>query len=61
MYYWYDMTSDERKRCGVLGKKYVMNRDIGMSSKSMSTTFIKYMNDAFDNWKPKERYILESV
>ena len=58
---WYKAGSEERERCGKLGRDFVLSEASGMSSKTMSAGFIKYMNIAFENWKPKKRYILEVI
>tara|TARA_Y100001963_G_scaffold158969_1_gene260610 strand:+ start:806 stop:2170 length:1365 start_codon:yes stop_codon:yes gene_type:complete len=59
--YWYDKTPEEREKCGESGYEYVMDSKIGMSDISMSNRFIESMESAFENWKPKEKYILEAV
>jgi hypothetical protein len=32
-----------------------------MTSEEMGQNFIKSMNGAFENWKPKSRYTMEKV
>ncbi len=55
----YDMGRKERKRVGALGSKFC--RENQMTATVMGENFIKSMNGAFDNWKPKKRYTLEKV
>ncbi len=55
----YDMGRKERKRLGALGAKFC--RENQMTASAMGENFIKSMNGAFDNWKPKKRYTLEKV
>tara|TARA_Y100000310_G_scaffold277079_1_gene294641 strand:- start:23 stop:742 length:720 start_codon:yes stop_codon:yes gene_type:complete len=59
--YWYDVGSEERKRCGALGREFVTDSQIGMHVDEMGKRFIQSMDNAFENWKPRERYILEAV
>ncbi len=58
---WYDAGPEERKRCGELGRKFVMDDLIGMHGEEMSKRFIKSMDVAFENWNPRPRYTLEVV
>ena len=55
----YDMGRKERKRLGALGKKFC--RENQMTATAMGENFIKSMNGAFDNWKPRIRYTMEKV
>tara|TARA_B100000131_G_scaffold47980_1_gene42602 strand:+ start:1383 stop:2756 length:1374 start_codon:yes stop_codon:yes gene_type:complete len=58
---WYDVGHDERVRCGELGIEFVKNNDVGMSGKGMSKNFLDSFDNAFANWKPRRKYILEAV
>ena len=44
---WYDMSSDERKECGMKGHEFVMGDESMMSSTAMSQNFIDQMDTAF--------------
>ena len=55
----YDMGRDERKRLGLLGTEFCKENQ--MTSEAMGQNFIDSMNGAFDNWKPKKRYTMETV
>ena len=55
----YDMGREERKRLGALGTKFC--RENQMTATAMGENFIKSMNGAFDNWKPRIRYTMEKV
>ena len=55
----YDMGREERKRLGALGKKFC--RENQMTATVMGENFIKSMNGAFENWKPRIRYTMEKV
>ena len=55
----YDMGREERKRLGALGKKFC--RENQMTATVMGENFIKSMNTAFENWKPRIRYTMEKI
>ena len=55
----YDMGRKERKRLGALGAEFCKENQ--MTSEEMGQNFIKSMNGAFENWKPKSRYTMEKV
>ena len=55
----YDVGRKERKRLGALGTKFC--RENQMTATVMGENFIKSMNTAFDNWKPRIRYTMEKV
>jgi len=55
----YDMSREERKRLGNLGAKFC--RENQMTATVMGENFIKSMNGAFKNWKPRIRYTMEKV
>ena len=55
----YDLGREERKRLGALGTKFC--RENQMTATVMGENFIKSMNGAFDNWKPRIRYTMEKV
>ena len=55
---WYDMDSDERKKCGMKGHEFVMSDDAMMSAKAMSDLFIKHMDRGMKEWKPRKRFTM---
>ena len=55
----YDIGREERKRLGAIGAKFC--RENQMTATVMGENFIKSMNGAFDNWKPRIRYTMEKV
>ena len=55
----YDMGREERKRLGALGTKFC--RENQLTATAMGENFIKSMNGAFENWKPRIRYTMEKV
>ena len=56
IYEWYQMSNDDREKCGAIGREFVMNEEIGMSGEQMSKNFIRDMDKAFEMWKPRKRY-----
>tara|TARA_Y100001973_G_C5138380_1_gene301566 strand:+ start:622 stop:861 length:240 start_codon:yes stop_codon:yes gene_type:complete len=59
--YWYDMDSEERERCGEVGRKWIMSEDAKMTAKHLSESFIEAIDDTFKNWKPKPKYTMEVI
>ena len=55
----YDMGRKQRKKLGALGSKFC--RENQMTAIEMGQNFIKSMNGAFENWKPKKRYTMGKV
>ena len=55
----YQMSRKERKRLGALGTEFCKENQ--MTAKEMGNNFIKYMNGAFENWKPQNRYTMVEV
>jgi glycosyltransferase involved in cell wall biosynthesis len=52
----YNMEEDERKRRGLLGRKWVTSAESGMSMKSMTNKIIQSIDHLFDNWEGREAY-----
>ena len=55
---WYDISKEERDRCGMLGHEFVMGDDAMMSAKAMCQNFINHMDTAFEKWEPRKRYTI---
>ena len=55
----YDMGRKKRKKLGALGAKFC--RENQMTATEMGQNFINSMNGAFENWKPRERYVMVKV
>jgi glycosyltransferase involved in cell wall biosynthesis len=58
---WYNEGSEERKKCGEIGRQWVLGDVAKMTSKHMSESFIENMEITFENWKPREKYTLEVI
>jgi glycosyltransferase involved in cell wall biosynthesis len=59
--YWYEKSSSERSEAGLKGREWMLDPKTGMSANEMGNRFIKDMNTAFENWKPRERYELVTL
>jgi hypothetical protein len=57
---WYHAGSEERERCGEIGRQFVLNEG-RMTGKAMSESFIKNIDTTLENFKPREQYTLEVV
>ena len=58
---WYKAGPEERERCGEIGRQWVQGDDARMTAKHLSESFIKNIEATFENWKPREKYVLEVV
>lgn len=52
----YDMSSEERERRGALGREYMIHE--GFDSKTMCNKFIKGIEEVFEQWTPRDRFVL---
>lgn len=59
--YWYEKTNEERVEAGQKGREWMLTPETGMSATEMGERFIKDMNTAFENWKPRKRYELVTI
>ena len=57
--YWYKAGPEERKRCGKVGREWVMSDDARMTTKHMSESFIENIETTFEKWKPQPIYTME--
>lgn len=53
----YRMGREERKRRGLLGREFAMGPGM-MTAEKMGELFIEHINTLFENWTPRERYVL---
>jgi glycosyltransferase involved in cell wall biosynthesis len=56
---WYEMSEEERRRRGALGRKYAIEE--GFTAEQMGRSFIQGMDTALQNWKPRTRFVLEKA
>ena len=52
--YWYDKTSEQRKKDGVRGREEFIG-EMGLSSTNMCKTLVDGIEGTFKNWKPKKK------
>ena len=57
---WYDMTPEEREAAGQAGQDWALGEG-GLYVENMCDLFIKGMDSAFENFTPRQRYVLEAV
>jgi dihydropteroate synthase len=58
---WYDEGHENREQAGAKGREFVLDPEIGMSTKNMSKNFIKDMDACFENFEKRERFTLFEV
>jgi len=58
---WYKVGSEERGRCGEVGRQWVQGNDAKMTSKHLSDSFIKNIETTFKKWKPRAKFTMEVV
>lgn len=61
IYEMYSLGSQERKRRGQLAREWVTSEEAMMTSKNMSSNFIKYIDETFDKFKPRASYELIKI
>ena len=57
----YKLTDEEREEVSKDATEFMSDEKIGMTAQHMANRFIKDMDNAFDNWKPKTNFRLEQV
>jgi len=55
---WYDISLEERRRGGEIGREWMLKEEIGMSCKLMCERFIHDMDTGFEKWIPQKRFTL---
>ena len=58
---WFNTPHEEREKVGELGRQYALLDEVGFTAKNMCGRFIKDMDKAFKNWKPRKRYEIKGV
>ena len=58
LYEWYKTPKEERKRCGLEGRKYIMNEEVGMSREHMCERVVHSISNTFDTFVKRERFEL---
>lgn len=60
IYELYQMTREERKRRGLLGREYAMGHGM-FSAEKMGELFVEHINKTLENFTPRERYTMVKV
>ena len=56
----YQMSREERKRRGELGRQYALNHG-KFTAEHMCNSFIEEIENGFKNWTPRKRFTLEKA
>jgi len=56
----YNMTREERKRRGMLGREYALNEGM-FTAEKMGELFVEHINKTIETWTPRERYSLTKI
>lgn len=59
--YFYTLGREKRKELGKQGHEWVCSDESGMNSKSLSDNYKKCFETTFENFKPRNRFVLEKV
>lgn len=57
----YDLGREERKRRGLLGRKFILNDRVGMNSSAMCKRIMEDIDHVLNNFKPKNAFELYEV
>jgi glycosyltransferase involved in cell wall biosynthesis len=60
MYELYQMSSEERKRRGLLGREYALGAGM-FTAEKMGELFVEHIHKTLENWTPRDRYTLVKV
>ena len=60
LYEWYKVGPEERKRCGELGRQFVLNEG-KMTGKHLSNSFIENIETCLEKWEPRAKYTMEVI
>ena len=58
---WFNTPHEKREMVGELGRQYAHLEEVGFTAENMCGRFIKDMDSAFKNWKPRKRYEIKGV
>lgn len=57
----YNMTAEDRKKCGLEGREWMLSDESKMSHTNMCSGFVTSVNTLLNNWKPKPKYSIQKV
>jgi glycosyltransferase involved in cell wall biosynthesis len=54
----YNLSSEERQQRGLAGREWATGDEAGFTSEKMGSRVVKYVDELFDTWQPREKYEL---
>ena len=54
----YHMSKAERKERGLAGREWALSDEAGLTGEKMGQRIIKYLDNLFTTWKPREKFEL---
>jgi hypothetical protein len=54
----YSISKEERDARGLKGREWALSDEAGLTGEKMGQRIIKYLDDLFSTWKPREKYEL---
>lgn len=61
LFKWFMTNKERRKECGMKGREFIMNQEVGMSKNNMSDRIISSIDSCIDNFSKRERFELYIV
>ena len=61
IYYWYDMTSEERSQNGMIGHDWVCGNESNMSARGLCKRMAECIEECFKNWTPRKRVTMYKI
>ena len=55
------MTSEQRKKCGMEGRNYLLDSNVMMNEKDLGKNYIDAIDTLFEKWKPRKPFSLIPV
>lgn len=61
MLYWYNVTPEERSKCGLEGYNWATSQEAGLTAESMCEKFSSGIDHLLQNWVAPHEFIMYSV
>ena len=61
IYYWYDMSKDDRNECGRTGHDWVNGNESHMSAIGMSNRMAECIDECLEKWTPRKRFSMYKI
>jgi len=59
--YWYDMSKEERDKCGMTGHEWACGDESNYSARKMGVRFIECINECLEKWTPRKKFTMYKV